>query len=167
MNLISDAWVGIIQALLLLLVANGAPLIVRKIVGEHWGYPVDMGLTWFDHQRLLGGSKTWRGLLASMVATGCMASGMGLGISTGMLFGALSMGGDLLASFLKRRRGHAESSRARGLDTVPESLLPLWALNDRLPLDVIGIALVMGIFFLIEEFVSPLLYKWHIRNQPY
>jgi len=74
---------------------------------------------------------------------------------------------DLLASFIKRRLGNVESSRARGLDTVPESLLPLLLLKDSLALNFIEIILVVGLFFLCEEFVSPVLYKLHIRNQPY
>ncbi|MDD1608305.1 MAG: CDP-archaeol synthase, partial [Methylococcaceae bacterium] len=71
------------------------------------------------------------------------------------------------ASFVKRRRGKVESSRARGLDTVPESLLPLLFLKDSLALGFIDILLVVGFFFLCEEFISPILYKWHIRNRPY
>ncbi|MGZ4959488.1 MAG: hypothetical protein ACXV7J_09555 [Methylomonas sp.] len=83
------------------------------------------------------------------------------------MFAALAMTGDLLASFCKRRMGKAESSRARGFDTVSESLLPLWALKGPLALGGADIILVVGLFFLMEEFMSPLLYKWHIRQRPY
>ena len=72
-----------------------------------------------------------------------------------------------MASFIKRRLGNVESSRARGLDTVPESLLPLVLLKDSLALNLIDIVLIVGLFFLIEEWVSPLLYRLHIRDQPY
>jgi len=86
---------------------------------------------------------------------------------TGMLFGALAMTGDLSASFIKRRMGRAESSRARGLDTVPESLLPILLLKGPLALSLIDIFLIVMIFFLIEESISPILYRLHIRKRPY
>jgi CDP-2,3-bis-(O-geranylgeranyl)-sn-glycerol synthase len=77
------------------------------------------------------------------------------------------MTGDLLASFIKRRMGHAESSRARGLDTVPESLLPILVLKAPLGLGLIDIILIVAFFFLIEELISPILYRLHIRMRPY
>jgi len=77
------------------------------------------------------------------------------------------MTGDLLASFIKRRMGRAESGRARGLDTVPESLLPTMLLKEPLALSLIDIILIVALFFLIEEWVSPILYRLHIRKRPY
>jgi len=91
----------------------------------------------------------------------------GLEPLTGVLFGLLAMVGDMLASFIKRRLGNAESSRARGLDTVLESLLPLWLLKESLALNLTDIALIVVLFFLCEEFISPVLYRLNIRNQPY
>jgi CDP-2,3-bis-(O-geranylgeranyl)-sn-glycerol synthase len=96
-----------------------------------------------------------------------MAILFGLQPITGVLFGMLTMIGDLLTSFIKRRRGNVESSRARGLDAVAESLLPLCLLKDSLELNFIDITLIVMLFFLIEEFVSPVLFRLHIRNQPY
>ena len=83
------------------------------------------------------------------------------------LFAILAMTGDLLSSFIKRRMGKPESSQVRGLDTIPESLLPLWLLNDSLSLNAVDITVTIGLFFLCEELISPLLYKLHIRKKPY
>jgi len=83
------------------------------------------------------------------------------------LFGALTMIGDVLASFIKRRLGNVESSRVRGLDTVLESLLPLYLLKEPLALNLTDIALIAVLFFMCEEFVSPVLYRLNIRNQPH
>ncbi|MBE0437250.1 MAG: hypothetical protein IBX56_15770 [Methylomicrobium sp.] len=60
-----------------------------------------------------------------------------------------------------------ESSRARGLDTIPESLLPAVLLKSQLALNGLDIAAVVLLFFTIEEFVSPVLYRLHIRKRPY
>lgn len=92
---------------------------------------------------------------------------LGLDFLLGGVFAVLTMLGDLSASFCKRRMGKVESSRAKGLDTVPESLLPAWVLKGSLHLSGFEIILVIVLFFLLEEFASPLLCKWHIRGRPY
>lgn len=157
----------IIQAVALLVAANGAPVLANKALGRRWAWPVDNKLNLSDSHRLFGATKTWRGLFSAVCITTAVAVLGGMEPLIGVLFGALAMAGDLLASFVKRRLGRAESSRSRGLDTIPESLLPIWLLKEPLGLGLIDIALTVGIFFLIEEFVSPVLYLLHIRKRPY
>lgn len=154
-------------ALVLLLAANGAPILAYKILHNRYDWPIDAGMTFSDQRRWLGKSKTWRGLIASLCLTSALAWLLGLAPMLGMKFALLSMLGDLFASFCKRRMGKVESSRARGLDRLPESLLPLWVLQDLLTLSLTDIILTITAFFLLEEFGSPLLYKWHIRRRPY
>ncbi len=163
----SECLYCMIQAVALLVTANGAPLLVNNMLDKRWAWPVDNHLKLRDGHRLFGNTKTWRGLCSAVFFTALAAISCGLEPSTGALFGALAMVGDLLASFLKRRIGRAESSRARGLDTVPESLFPILLLKDPLALSLIDIILVVALFFLIEEVVSPVLYRLHIRKRPY
>jgi CDP-diglyceride synthetase len=167
MLLLPLCWYCIFLALLLLNVANGAPVIASKVLGNRLARPMDNGLKLSDGYRLLGNTKTWRGLFSAIFFTTAVAILCGLEPLTGVLFGMLTMTGDLLASLIKRRLGNAESSRARGLDTVPESLLPLLLLKEPLALNFVDIILIVGLFFLCEELISPVLYKLHIRNQPY
>ena len=157
----------IIQAIVLLVAANGAPVLAAKALGRRWAWPVDHGLTLPDGQRLFGRAKTWRGVCSAVLLTTLAAISIGITPLTGALFGALAMAGDLLASFSKRRMGCAESGRARGLDTVPESLLPIWLLKEPLALGLIDIILIVALFFLMEEWISPVLYRLHIRKRPY
>ncbi len=154
-------------ALILLVSANGAPVLARKLLGRRFEWPVDGGIKLKDWQPLFGNAKTWRGLIASVCLTAGAGLALGLEPLQGSLFALLAMLGDLSASFCKRRLGKNESSRARGFDTVPESMLPLLVFKAQLELSGIDIVLTVGLFFLIEEFVSPLLYKWHIRQRPY
>lgn len=156
-----------IQAIALLVIANGAPVLLNKALGKRWAWPVDNGLKLRDGRRLFGNTKTWRGLCSAIFITALAAILSGIDSLTGVLFGALAMLGDLLASFTKRRMGCVESSRARGLDTVPESLLPILLLKQPLALSLIDIMLIVTLFFLIEELVSPVLYRLHIRKRPY
>ncbi|MBL6986427.1 MAG: CDP-archaeol synthase [Methylobacter sp.] len=158
---------GIIQAIVLLVVANGAPVLINKVLGKRWACPVDNGLMLRDGHRLFGHSKTWRGIGSAILSTTLIAILSGIGSLTGILFGTLAMSGDLLASFIKRRMACTESSRARGLDTVPESLLPILLLKEPLALSLLDIIIIVALFFLIEELISPVLYQWHIRKRPY
>ena len=113
------------SALLMLLVANGTPVLAGHLLGGRLARPVDGGRLAPDGRPWLGVSKTVRGVLLSVAATAAFAAALDLGWSTGGVFGALAMGGDLLSSFIKRRLGLAPSSRAPGLDQIPEALLPL------------------------------------------
>ncbi|MGZ4969528.1 MAG: CDP-archaeol synthase [Methylobacter sp.] len=157
----------IIQAIALLVAANGAPVLTNKGLGKRWAWPVDNKLKLRDGRRLFGNAKTWRGLCSAIFFSTLVAFLSGIGPLIGASFGALAMAGDLLASFIKRRMGWDESSRARGLDTVPESLLPIILLKESLTLSLGDIALIVALFFLIEEWVSPLLFRLHIRKRPY
>jgi hypothetical protein len=58
--------------------------------------------------------------------------------------------GDLFSSFCKRRFGLPSSSRARGLDQIPEALLPLLACRDLLILTGGDIVLCVVVFVVGE-----------------
>jgi hypothetical protein len=77
------------------------------------------------------------------------------------------MAGDLLSSFLKRRLGLAPSSRATGLDQIPESLFPLLACRSALALTAMDIATGCVIFFVGELLLSHLFFRLGLRDRPY
>ena len=85
----------------------------------------------------------------------------------GAIVGAVAMAGDLASSFVKRRLALPPSSRATGLDQIPESLFPLLAASALLPLSALDIVVATLAFFLGEIVLSRLLYKWRIRDRPY
>jgi hypothetical protein len=102
---------SIIQALILISTANGAPVIARKLFGARFAQPVDGGLLLPDRQPLFGPSKTWRGLVAAVACSAAIAPLLGLSFLLGAGFGALSICADLLASFTKRRLGFTLCAR--------------------------------------------------------
>jgi hypothetical protein len=59
------------------------------------------------------------------------------------------------------------SSRALGLDQIPESLFPLLAARAVLPLTISDILLGVALFLIGEIALSRLLYRVHLRDQPY
>jgi hypothetical protein len=153
--------------LLLLLVANGAPILARQLLGERFASPLDGGLRFIDGRPLLGPSKSWRGVLAAILLTAPCAILLGGAWWMGLLFALLSMLGDAIASFAKRRLAIAVHGRAAGLDQIPEALLPLWLLSEPLGLDGEQVFLTVALFMLLEMSLSPLLHRWHIRLRPY
>ena len=77
------------------------------------------------------------------------------------------MAGDLLSSFIKRRLNRPPSSRAIGLDQIPESLLPLLACHEALALTAADIGIVVAAFFAGAVILSRLLYRVGLRDEPY
>jgi CDP-2,3-bis-(O-geranylgeranyl)-sn-glycerol synthase len=61
----------------------------------------------------------------------------------------------------------ASSGRAIGLDQIPESLLPLLAVQGPLDLSIYQIAGVTLSFFALEIPLARLFYLLGIRNTPY
>jgi CDP-2,3-bis-(O-geranylgeranyl)-sn-glycerol synthase len=152
---------------ILLIVANGAPVIATDIFKNHFQFPIDGGHRFFDGRPWLGHSKTWRGVIAAILTTTLVAKLFSFDWQFGILFAGLAMTGDLLASFSKRRIGISVSGRARLLDQLPESILPVLLLRDSLGLSLSDVVIVVAVFTLLDLLVSPLLYRLHIRRRPY
>ena len=157
----------ILQLLTLLMLANGTPLIVKKLLGSRYSYPLDGNVTFADGRPVFGRSKTIRGIVPAVLVTTAAAPLIGLSWSIGFLVGSFAMAGDLFSSFCKRRLGLPTSSRASGLDQVPESLLPLLACRDVLALTAADIAVCVVIFVVGEVVLSRLLYAFRLRDRPY
>ena len=123
-----------VKILLLIIIANGAPIIARNIFRSHFDDPVDLGYKFIDNRPLLGPAKTMRGIFVAVMATPVAAHFMEINWFTGFLIGLYAMFGDLVSSFIKRRKRYETSEMALGLDQVPESLFPLIAVKAVTPL---------------------------------
>lgn len=124
----------ILTCLLLLVVANGTPVLAHHILGERFRWPVDGGIRFFDQRPLLGPSKTIRGITVAVLATALASVVVGLPLRIGVLVAVWAMVGDVLSSFIKRRLGMPPSHGALGLDQGLESLFPLLAVRSHLGL---------------------------------
>ena len=159
-------WV-ITRLLLLVVLANAMPVVAKKVLGNRFSRPLDGNVRCRDGQPLFGASKTMRGIILSMLATVIGALLTGLGCKTGALIGSAAMAGDLFSSFLKRRMKLPPSSRAIGLDQVPESLFPLLACRGPFSLTALDTAVTVAAFFIGEILISRILYKFRLRDRPY
>ena len=151
----------------LLTLANTTPLVAKKIFAGRLAWPLDGGIRFLDGRPLLGAAKTLRGVALSVLVTAAGAPLIGLDARIGALVAAAAMAGDLLSSFVKRRLDLAPSSRATGLDQIPESLFPLLACRETLSLSAADVAAGVAIFFLGAVIFSRLLYRLRMRDRPY
>ncbi|MBK8899238.1 MAG: CDP-archaeol synthase [Candidatus Competibacteraceae bacterium] len=156
-----------LKLLLLILIANGTPIMAASICGAWGARPLDGGRVLADGYRWLGDSKTWRGVLLAPLATGVAALFLLLPADIGIAVGAGAMLGDLLSSFIKRRLGLESSSMALGLDQIPEVLLPLLMVAGGLELSWSAIAWTVAGFVALELALSPVFFRLGIRNRPY
>lgn len=151
----------VLKLLSLLALANGSPIVAKRVFGDKFAQPLDGNIRFFDGHPLFGASKTVRGILASLFITSVCAPLLGLKLVVGLLVASTAMGGDLLSSFVKRRFGLPPSSKAMGLDQIPESLFPLLACRQPLSLTVLDIVAGTTIFF-----VGAVLFEQHVRARP-
>jgi len=155
------------QILALLTVANGAPVVAKKLLGTWMSWPLDFHVVLPDGHRLFGAAKTIRGVAVAIVSGWAAAPLIGLDAGLGAWVGVLAMVGDLVSSFIKRRLNLPPSSQAIVLDQVPESFLPLLACAGPLGLTTGDVAAGVVIFFIGELLISRLLFRLHVRDEPY
>ncbi len=157
----------IVPLLVLLLLANGTPLVLRKALGKRLAYPVDGDRDFIDGHPVFGPAKTLRGLAGAVALSVAAAPLVGLDWRIGLAVGSLAMAGDLFSSFVKRRLGRASSSPFVGLDQIPDSLFPLLACMGPLGLTPADVAISVALFFVGELLVSRVLYAFDLRERPY
>lgn len=158
---------GAFHLLLLVLAANSAPVLMARIMGQIGTWPIDAGRSFLDGRRILGASKTWRGLAAALVASATLSTLLGYGFSSGLVAATAAMFGDMLSSFIKRRLKLESSAQAPLLDQVPESLFPALALRHTFELGWLDIGLVTLTFILLEVIFSRIFFYLGVRKRPY
>ena len=161
-----DLWLAF-RLLCLLGVANGTPILATWLLGARWSAPLDAGLQFVDGRPVLGPAKTIRGVVVAVLATALVAPMLGISVALGGVIGAVTMAGDAVSSFVKRRLGVPASGKAVGLDQIPEALLPLLAVRGALDLSLGQILGVVTAFFALEPPLARLFYRLGIRERPY
>ena len=157
----------VLKLLVLLALANGVPVVAKKIFGGCFAHPLDGNAVFADGRPLFGRSKTIRGVALAVLAATLGAPLIGLEWQIGVVVGSLAMAGDLVSSFVKRRLDLPPSSRASGLDQVPEALFPLLGCRDLLSLTIADIGAGVALFVISDVVASRLLYAVRLRDRPY
>jgi CDP-2,3-bis-(O-geranylgeranyl)-sn-glycerol synthase len=156
-----------LQLLLLIIIANGAPIITRLLLNDGFKLAIDFGQKLPDNKPIFGPSKTWRGVVAALSATIIAALILGYSATTGLLVAAYAISGDLFSSFIKRRLAMQPSSMAPLLDQIPESLFPAFMMMKVFNFDLSSVILLVLIFIITELVLSHVSYKLGLRRRPY
>lgn len=156
-----------IKLMTLLIIANGAPILARRLAGNRLALPIDFSRQWFDRRALFGKTKTWRGLASALLVTPIASQFIFSSWLPGLLVAIGAMSGDLISSFIKRRLNIKPSDQAMFLDQLPEALLPLILVSYQITLTWQEILLISLVFVAIELLLSRLLFRLHIRDRPY
>ena len=156
-----------LQLLLLIIIANGTPILIRVLLNDSFKLAVDFGQKLPDNKPIFGPSKTWRGIFSALAVTTIAAWLTGFSPYTGLMIAIYAVSGDLISSFIKRRLGMPASSMAPLLDQVPESLLPAYMMRQVFNLDISSVMLLVLIFIITELTLSHIFYKVGLRRRPY
>lgn len=114
-----------VKVLFLLLLINSTPFLFIAAFPRAGKWPLDNNLIFMDGFRLLGRHKTVAGFLSGVLAGAIGGGILGFPVWAGLAAGCLSMTGDSVSSFLKRRLGAPEGTHLPVLDEVFESAMPL------------------------------------------
>ncbi len=147
------------RALLMIAAASSVPWAVGRFFGNRWAWPLDFGCVLPDGGRLFGAHKTWRGLVAGIVACAVIGWLLGPGWLVGCGVGAAALAGDAVSSAVKRRLNRPPGAEIPGLDQVPEALLPLLVFHIPLGIST-EMALALTLVFTILDLVfTPLRHR--------
>ena len=154
------------KILVLLWLVNFAPPLVACLLGEKWNRPVDLGYASGKGEALFGAHKTIRGLVAGIAAGAGTGVLLGFPWWVGLGAGTLSMGGDLLSSFLKRRLGLPCGKVVPGLDQVFEGIFPFAVLAPYFSLGAVAVA-VQATVFGLGAYAGSLLFTSILLKEPF
>jgi hypothetical protein len=110
----------ILKLLILIAVANGTPVLAKKLFGEFLAQPLDGGATFFDGRPIFGPSKTIRGLVLSVLATLLFAMLLGFTWQLGFVVAVAVMAGD---GTCPEQQGHRSRSGSGSAVPVPRQPL--------------------------------------------
>ena len=135
-----------LNIMVILIVANSAPLLSGVLFPKSLCWPLDNGRRLADGRPLLGEHKTLLGLLSGIGVAGIFSLIIGLPLTLGLLIGMASLLGDLLTSFLKRRFGLVEGETAYLFDHLLEGALPLFLCKHLFSIPWSLVLVLLGLF---------------------
>lgn len=161
----------IFKVVAFLLWVNLLPPLARLILEDRFNQPLDWGTAWLDGRCVLGPHKTWRGIVFGLLGSLIFVPILRVGWWPVLIGAALSLCGDLITSFIKRRLNQPSGEVAPVLDQFLEGLLPALFLGRCMPWGVAGphylnwpqIFIVLPLFIAIG-YLSSRVWKWLVYH---
>lgn len=136
-----------IEILFFLWAVNLTPVLLSFFFEEKWDTPLDKGMLFIDGKPFLGSHKTIRGTLGGIAVGIFLGYILGISLWVALPAGVMSMFGDLLSSFIKRRFKMVEGSDWPVMDQLFEGAFPFVIITP-----AYSLTFVMS-FFIISVFV--------------
>lgn len=115
----------LIKLLILLWSINLTPVLLAYSFEDKWDTPLDKGRLFMDGKPLLGSHKTIRGIMGGILAGMVFGFALEIPLWVAVLAGTMSMFGDSLTSFIKRRFSMIDGADVPVLDQFFEGFFPL------------------------------------------
>ncbi|MDM8539341.1 CDP-archaeol synthase, partial [Desulfobacterales bacterium HSG17] len=133
---------------------------------EKWDTPLDRGLLFIDGKPFLGNHKTIRGIGGGII--GGVTCGFFLGISlwVALWVGVMSMSGDLLSSFIKRRMRMVDGGNFPVIDQFFEGTFPFIIIAPAYSLSFVQSSLII-VAFIITAYLGALFLTRVLRTEPF
>jgi len=147
------------EVVIFLLFVNAVPGILGFLLPEMGDQPLDGGYRFRDGFLLLGKHKTIRGLAGGIFSGGALAAVVGIPSLIGLTAGLLSMIGDIMSSFIKRRLMLAEGTQSPVLDQILEAGFPLVFFHWTLSMPWLQVIECFLFFFAVDQAASVLFQK--------
>lgn len=155
-----------IKIILLLWSINLTPVLLAFFFEEKWNAPVDQGILFIDGKPLLGSHKTIRGVIGGILAGILFGFAAGLSLWVTLPAGMLSMLGDMVASFIKRRFRIAEGDDFPIMDQLLESAFPFIIIAPAYALSFSGMFSLI-LIFIITAWLGALFLTRILRTKPF
>jgi predicted MPP superfamily phosphohydrolase len=155
-----------LKIIFLLLIINFAPPLLTVYFEECGNLPIDRGRKFLDGKPIFGPHKTYRGFIGGILSGVTVGVMFGFPIWLGLCTGTLSMLGDLISSFIKRRIEQPSGTIAPVLDQAFEGFLPLMLLGPYCQLSSWHI-LFLGALFCFVAFIGSHFFKIILSSTPF
>ncbi len=156
----------LVQIIILLWTINVTPVLMAFIFEKKWDTPLDGGVLFFDGNPIVGSHKTIRGLLGGILAGIFVGAILGISFWIALLTGVLSMLGDLLSSFIKRRFKSIEGTDYPVMDQIFEGAFPLIVIIPAYSLTIVQ-SLALILFFIVTAWIAAQFLTRVLRTPPF
>lgn len=154
-----------IKILILLWAINLMPVLLAYIFEERWDTPLDGHRLFMDGKPFFGSHKTIRGVAGGIMTGAVLGVVLGFPLWVAAGSGFMSMAGDLLSSFIKRRLGMDEGSDFPVMDQFFEGALPFIIIAPFYTLDPVEYGLLI-LVFVISAYIGSLFLTRILRTKP-
>ena len=155
-----------IKILILLWSINLTPVLLAFFFEEKWDTPLDRGMLFMDGKPFLGSHKTMRGTLGGIMAGILVGFVTGISLWVALPAGILSMLGDMLNSFIKRRFRMLEGADFPVMDQLLEGAFPFIILAPAFALSFTSLFSLI-VVFVITAYLGALFLTRVLRTKPF